>query len=531
MLKRPSNSTRSAAFAAAAVFAAAFGLAAPAQTPPPHQGYRFIDPIRVMGCAQDHDCSIEADKYLADIGVYAPGTTTGTAARGTSALWKQSLGFSDRPDQPNPGELRVVYWNAGDLGLARDMHCIKHDVRESERLKFITARTFACYVTNYRKDFAGTQGGGNVFAGAPDIQTSVGNAARVVDPVATVAMEVTYNFSLVAAEFPRKSSVTRSNVDFIAFDEQNGGVPFSPPLDTNLGVNVNPDGSIDNDPNHPGKASPGTCLACHGGTYAPASDPQGAHVRDGNFLPFNTAGGNFAFTADSALPQFTEAAQREAFRQLNVFVLETQPTTVIADLVKGWYEWCGGVATAGCFIDEPTHAFIPDAPLAGGACGASLADKQSQTCGWEHGQPTNPSQKPASLTHKVYQDVAAVYCRTCHEAVPSYKNVEQFNDWNEVFTQSVVIGNLMPFAEVPYNKYWSDAKAQGEFTSFFSTQPSVCVGACGANACNATCNVSAGQCMLQAHSVGERQQCIGEKKACGKDCQVTASACVNACPF
>ena len=501
-----------------------------------HVGFRFIDPVYTMApsCSDDASCNAEADKYLQAIGVYQAGNTTPTVDRGTSAAWKASLGFSADPTKPNPGELRAVYWNAGDLGLGRDMHCIKKDVNQTvAHVAVLRAVKYACYVTNFRVNLPNTENG-NLFSGTPDIQASISRAALNQKPVATVAMEVTFTpvlRNLGLSPFKKGITVVRSNVEFIAFDETQGGVPFSPPLDTNVGVTVQP--------NHPGKASPGTCLACHGGHYVGSSDPGGARVEGGNFLPFNTSTANFAYSTDATLAQFSETAQRDAFRQLNQFVLDTQPSvTTINDLVNGWYAWCGGVGTAGCFIDEVNNSFIPDLPSGGGACGTLIGDRQTQTCGWATGTPVAPYEKPANLTHKVYQNVAAVYCRTCHVAMPGIKNVQQFNDWRGLLgnthetpplVQEFVTGNQMPFAEVPFNRYWNDTNAQNLFDSFFSTQPSACVSSC--DACSSRCNVAEGQCMAGARSVADRQECIRDKRECVQGCSSSRPACVNRCSF
>jgi len=116
-----------------ALVAFCLGLTVCGQQIPPRTGpYKFIDPNVTMGCGGDRACDDEADRYLQAIGVYEPGPPgpggnfTQTASRGSSRAWKASLGFSSDPTKPNPGELRAIYWNAGDLELGRDMHCIKH---------------------------------------------------------------------------------------------------------------------------------------------------------------------------------------------------------------------------------------------------------------------------------------------------------------------------------------------------------------------------------------------------------------------
>ena len=62
--------------------------------------------------------------------------------------------------------------------------------------------------------------------------------------------------------------------------------------------------------------------------------------------------------------------------------------------------------------------------------------------------------------------------------------------------QSAVANNLMPFAEVPYNRYWNDNLAKNQLNSFFSSKPSACVNGC--DTCSTQCNVAEGSCMARA---------------------------------
>lgn len=166
-------------------------------------------------------------------------------------------------------------------------------------------------------------------------------------------------------------------------------------------------------------------------------------------------------------------------------------------------------------------------------CATTSPGLQQQTCGWLHGQPVNPPEKPASLTAHVYQNVAGIYCRTCHVALPLQKNIEQFNDWMAPSVspevQLVVANNLMPFAEVPYNRYWNDSLAKNQFNSLFSSKPSACVNSC--DTCGIQCNLDEQTCLASAHSVSERQQCIRAQTSCTASCSSNHGSCVNACSY
>ncbi|HIF97919.1 MAG TPA: hypothetical protein EYQ54_12985, partial [Myxococcales bacterium] len=90
----------------------------------------------------------EADDYLAEVGA-GPGGN-----RESFAQWKSINGF------PSTDESSAVYFNKGDLGSGREMHCREISAREAGVCGFkpfpfvkypgarITVRT-ACYVSNY----------------------------------------------------------------------------------------------------------------------------------------------------------------------------------------------------------------------------------------------------------------------------------------------------------------------------------------------------------------------------------------------
>ena len=82
---------------------------------------------------------------------------------------------------------------------------------------------------------------------------------------------------------------------------------------------------------------PGSCVACHGGTTYNGRFPEQATASPflgARFLPFDT--GNYLFSSQSSL---SEAAQSEAFFQLNQLVLATEidPNSATSRLINGWY--------------------------------------------------------------------------------------------------------------------------------------------------------------------------------------------------
>jgi hypothetical protein len=463
----------------------------PTRAPPPqpHAGYpplgQYLDPARMMAGVCDvldspSTCqnnityasgklNSETLAYYKAVGVYDdisdPLHPVGSAARGTFDRWKQTMGFSEDPANPGPDELRATYWNDGDLQFGRDMHCRVQIA--GERVKYAVGPvTYACYVENYSNSYhAGPLADNNT-----DPQQSIAAAALAKMPLIAVAMEVTA-YPQYFRE-PQGRLVLRSwkfgDAAFIAYLTFIKTPYPLPELDS--------EGR---------KAVPGMCMACHGGTYLRSSATSLPRVVGANFLPFDTS--SFLYQSSGAL---TEVAQREVFRKLNALVQATQPPRrTVSDLVSGWYQWCGGVGTPNCFIDEVSHPFIPGDPatctnstFCAQAC--SSAPGSEQTCGWWSGQPVNAMNKPGFDVRRFYTEVVGKLCRNCHVALSDRFNVQNFNEWTNRAYPSVAITHTMPFAEVPYLKYSRNLKgASGEgakdyFEAFFTTgqvaQPSGC---------------------------------------------------------
>jgi len=214
--------------------------------------------------------------------------------RGSFGRWLSTNGFGN-------GETVATYYNRGDLGFGRDMHCRG------------TSYGKACYVTNY----------GTVEDGLDDLAngSALNDALAHSNPGATVAMEwhrdagPDDNPVRFFVYSPRSYSCDRffcgwrggGLVDEIALD---GGAP---------------------------QAVPGVCMNCHGGTFDPGDFWTPARVVGAQFLPFDVE--SFAYHDDR--PQWT---QEQAFRNLNLLVKETLPVGSTSwDLIEGWY--AGGSPT------------------------------------------------------------------------------------------------------------------------------------------------------------------------------------------
>ncbi len=311
----------------------------------------------------------EAEAYYAaldaDPGYQAPNNQRDTSTLGA---WKAANGFPE-------GDVVAVYYNSGDIGVGREMHCRRNNQTGAR----------ACYVTNYAPA---------VFAPidpATDPDTAVNRAIDgfvsgntvTVGKVATVAMEWIVN----GLGNNPVNHVPADPTRFWVFDENDNRVPT---------LQLDAEGQ---------KPVPGVCLGCHGGGE---NVPHQAHQpTDGlfldqpaHFLPFDVCSFHFS-TRDG----FTEADQRDAFAELNAIVLETEPflpgqqgggqqvppAGSNTELLYGIYGIDHNQVPVG---SNPIQALVGTAP------------KQVETF-----VPAVWAAQP-----DYYLDVVKPYCRTCHVA-------------------------------------------------------------------------------------------------------------------
>jgi len=177
-----------------------------------------------------------------------------------------------------------------------------------------------------------------------------------------------------------KNQVACVAMEYTPVTGANGGQPFTKFFtfgpDETLLLSINLDGRGE-------KFMPGSCVACHGGTTYNGRFPEqqtASPFLGARFLPFDT--GNYLFSSKSSL---SEAAQSEAFFQLNQLVLATEidPSSATSRLIAGWY-------ANGHVLDKE---YVP--PV------WQLADAQPATTG----------------AARFYKDVVAISCRTCHVAL------------------------------------------------------------------------------------------------------------------
>ena len=169
----------------------------------------------------------------------------------------------------------ATFFNAGDLGFGRDMHC---------RPSPDNSGGAACYVGNYDGP------GGVADVALPDTIALNGT-------IATVAMEYRPNDAL-------------NPVAFYVYDGR--GVRIDQAILDSQGP----------------KAIPQSCLTCHGGSYSATTHS----VSGTNFLAFDTQ--SLAFSTQAG---YTLADQQEALRLLNQLVRSTHPAQGIANFINDAY--------------------------------------------------------------------------------------------------------------------------------------------------------------------------------------------------
>lgn len=218
-----------------------------------------------------------------------------TGAPGSLGAFKSTYGFPT-------GEVTATYYNDGDLGLGREMHCKS------------TGLGVACYVTNY---------------------SGVAGKADFNQPVATVladAVSRQHAFATVAMTY---SGLPGPNaVKFVVYGAD-GNWQFDAQLDS-TGNN---------------KSIPNNCLACHGisSSYNPSTLTVSADAR---FLPFDPF--SFQFSTASG---WTFADQADKFRRLNALVRLANPSPAIAELIDGMYAPKSVFDATAVASDD----FVPDA--------------------------------------------------------------------------------------------------------------------------------------------------------------------------
>ncbi|RYZ07106.1 MAG: hypothetical protein EOO73_13690 [Myxococcales bacterium] len=388
----------------------------------------------------------ETLEYYNSVGVAANGSTTGavpncTDAQGAAVAAPRTIkrclntlddfikvyGFS-------AAHTTAFYYNRGDLGIGREMHCIDRTSTTGE---------IACYVKNFA---AGDDNSEFTFGMSKDI--AFRNMATQ-NAFATVAMVYRHavpaggaNRVLFAVYGKSGTLINAAALDRhgINFNNEFAGVVDGTP-------NPNPNPSIFGEPgvnfnNH----IPTNCISCHGGdAYDAASNSQKGAL----FLPFDLD----QFEYEDA-PTRTKESQLGQFRALNQIVRkvatqseirsETPAATNVKNQIDGWYP-----DSSNSF----NSAFVPT--------------------GWK--------QNPAA--ESVYRSVVRSNCRGCHMTSKFFP----FNTEGEFLPRASNIADLLCRYEMPHalqtvREFWQ-SPAPSALRSYFQNSnngaAASTLGACG----------------------------------------------------
>lgn len=471
--------------------------------PRPHDG-TFLDASKFMDCNSSvvDDCKKLATQYYKHTGIFDFNGNP-SADKGTIARWRAFHHFNANPSSVPPNasdEVRVSYYNHGDLGIGRDMHCKRYDTPVSSPFpgpgKF---ETLACYVTNYGDSVHNFS--------LSNVGEAIANAAAAKDdglgghnPIATVVMETT---------FVEGFGFRESEVSFAAFDQ--AGQPVT---EATLDISNNGQNR---------QAVPGTCISCHGGYGAdgPRTRVKAAGgqviVQNARFLPFDTT----QFLYGNGTRKVPTPGEQDQFRKLNAMIhslYKAWSEHPIKDLIEGWYASCAqGVGQVGCVQDTTfvpaklCPPFNPNNPLAG----------KYQTCGWTTGAPNFPQTKPGYDIKNFYLSVPAKYCRSCHVGGFEQFNVQSFASWmgqgpgggTAILVDLFARRNAaMPFAEAAYNNFVSDTAAVKALADFLDPREPPKLRA----ACLIRCANTKKACDAEPNP--NRPKCRQEWRQCVKEC-------------
>jgi hypothetical protein len=292
------------------------------------------------------------------IGPAGPGPTIRTAIPTLKAFRDRYFRAFNCTNASNIPETTAKYFNFGDLGLGREMHCIFNGCPDPRGDGQHSNGELACYVENF----------GRSDGNAPDKFddfNEANNARKLNHPFATVAM----------VERLGVPETSPNRVFFVAWSQTPG---TSDPAQTQLLLaakldNKGYDTSI-----------PGNCLHCHGinSGYQQHGEPK---IFNAMFLPFDLDA--FKYWSTDPTNSLSRKKQEPAFRTLNRMIigrslLASVPTA--RQVVNGWYN-------EDLFTGTFNGKFVPG-PVAG------------ISNGWK----ANKTQE------QLYLKLIAKGCRTCH---------------------------------------------------------------------------------------------------------------------
>ncbi len=334
----------------------------------------------------------------------------------TLTSFRSAYGFKAWNAAPGPytnGEVESTYYNKGDLGIGRNMHCRRFLIRvpldeldpaarkiEPYPPPFVKKRGLACYVKNYAKTSKNGEAG--VFFGEDE--------EAVLDQ--TIAQTPENNFATVAMVQFEGSTRT----DFMVY---------------NAAGNLSPFAQLDNTGHN--KAVPTNCLSCHGGTYS-GSNTVGGFATDARFLPFESDDRVLKFSSTNAA--FTKAAQATNIRNLNMLIYNFGMTT--PEVKKHITLMYGGDDNASLPGSAYTEGYVPTT--------------------WQG----------SAQSRKLYSEVVRPYCIGCHVSYPNpgaggfnpFASYADFFAYKDLILYDICDAHLMPNAQQAATNFWkSPARA------------------------------------------------------------------------
>jgi hypothetical protein len=333
--------------------------------------------------------------------------TIGTAFNGTgpsiSAALPNLQAFRNRYGFGGSAEQVTYYYNRGDLGLGREMHCVDNLVTSN--------REIACYVVNFA---AGTDATQFVFGQSPQTAFTNMNANHSFATVAMVYRDAVFGanniFFVVYGgdqQLQRFAALDRTSAQFF-FKGDHNAVPG-----TNFNMHV-----------------PTNCLNCHGGASSYASP----NVTKALFLPFDLD--QFEYQPVSGKTRFDQLTK---FKHLNEMVWKVaarsggdcaQTPCTFGPLVTqldGWYSNTGHQTDTRNEVFEGNFSsgFVPS--------------------GWN-----------ANATARtLYTSVIRPMCWNCHAANTTHPfNTEAQFQALQGAAVADICGNAMPHALQTYRLLW-----------------------------------------------------------------------------
>ncbi len=367
--------------------------------------------------------------------VFAAGTNEefvlGTIATRLNTLSKfRGLYFDFLPGHFPPGSFPVeqttYYYNRGDLGIGREMHCAESLPYQADQ-QLNTTNPSSGYIACYVKNFA---------AGDDQSEFRFGLSQNI----AFTNMDAHNEFATVAMVMQLGSRANQKV--FFAVYGKDGGLLKAAPLDRsgfNFALGLQDESGTVGTPgvnfnNH----IPSNCLNCHGGTYVASTKT----VSKALFLPFDLNQFEYESVANR-----TQSVQAPVFRKQNEYVkhvalLSGSAGNEVVLQTNGWYR------NAASLRESLTGDFNPD----------------YVPPGWDTDQARG-----------VYANVVRPSCRGCHmtSQLFPFSSAAGFNT-------NLVINDLralaMPHSLQAMREFWQSSKP-ASLANYFTTVAGASAGA------------------------------------------------------